>query len=259
MSDQPARRRWPAAVEGTRFAEVRAFEELDSTNRYLLAEARAGAPEGVVAVADFQTGGRGRLGRTWNAPPGASLLVSVLLRPPLRADRAHLLTMAVAMAMADAVASVAGFEPELKWPNDLVIGERKLAGLLAEVDLGPDGSVRAVVVGIGVNVCWDELPPELVGIATACNLVAGRDVSRADLLVAFLRRLDARCDALDRVLFEYRRRLSTIGRRVRAELPSGTVVGTAVDVDHRGALLVETGPGCVVEVAAGDVVHLRLA
>ncbi len=246
-------------MEGTRFAEVRAFAEVDSTNRYLLAEARAGAPEGMVAVADFQTGGRGRLGRAWTAPPGASLLVSVLLRPALPPDRVHRVTMAAALAMADAVSAVAGFEPELKWPNDLLVGDRKLAGVLAEADLGPDGAVRAIVVGIGVNVSWPEVPAELAAIATACNLVTGRDVQRSDLLVAFLERLDARCDSFDRVLSDYRRRLGTIGRRVRVDLPNGVVVGTAVDVDQRGALLVETAPGCVVEIAAGDVVHLRPA
>ena len=102
----------------------------------LLDEARTGAPEGLVAVADHQTAGRGRLDRTWEAPPGSSLLVSVLLRPALDADEAHRVVMAAALALADAVGEVAGFTPDLKWPNDLVVGERKLAGLLAEREPG---------------------------------------------------------------------------------------------------------------------------
>src|ERR1051325_2188638 len=108
--------------------DVRPFTELDSTNRWLLDEARRGAPEGVVAVADHQTAGRGRLGRTWEAPAGASLLTSILLRPALPLERRHLVTTAVALAGAAAI-SEAG--PLLKWPNDLLIGNRKVAGVLA--------------------------------------------------------------------------------------------------------------------------------
>ncbi|MCZ7534797.1 MAG: biotin--[acetyl-CoA-carboxylase] ligase [Acidimicrobiia bacterium] len=141
-------------LRGTRFAEVRWFAEIDSTNRYLLDEAAASAPEGLVAVADVQTAGRGRLGRRWEAPSGASLLASALLRPDLPAERLHLVTVAAGVAAARAVADLAGIRAGLKWPNDLVIGGRKLAGLLAET---PGG--RALVVGMGLNVKWAAFPP----------------------------------------------------------------------------------------------------
>src|SRR3954452_9704987 len=130
----PARR----ALAGTRFGDVRWVDETGSTNADALALARQGAPEGIVLVADHQTAGRGRQGRTWEAPAGASLLTTILLRPP--AAVAGLVTMAVALAASDAVADVAGFEPRLKWPNDLVwpgdgsAPARKLAGILAEAD-----------------------------------------------------------------------------------------------------------------------------
>ncbi len=129
---------WGAGAGADRFA-VRRFASIDSTNRWVLDEARAGAPEGLVAVADHQAAGRGRRGRTWEAAPGSSLLVSVLLRPgawrpALGPDRVHLLTMAAGLALADAVGLVAGIEAGLKWPNDLVVGDRKLAGLLAEAE-----------------------------------------------------------------------------------------------------------------------------
>src|SRR5262249_27789658 len=156
------------------------FDSLDSTNRYVLDEARRGAPEGLVAVADFQTAGRGRRGRGWGAPPGASLLASVLLRPALGPGRTPPGWMAGGAAMAEAVTRVAGFTPGLKWPNDLVVGDRKLAGILAE----RDGD--AVVVGTGVNVDWHEFPPEIAATATACNLEAGHAVDRRALLDAFL-------------------------------------------------------------------------
>jgi BirA family transcriptional regulator, biotin operon repressor / biotin---[acetyl-CoA-carboxylase] ligase len=233
------------------FHEVRWFDSLDSTNRYLLDEARRGAPEGIVAVADHQTAGRGRRGRDWVAPPGSSLLVSVLLRPSLAPEQTQLVAMACGVAMADAVERVAGFAPALKWPNDLVVGDRKLAGILAEADNG------AVVVGIGVNVNWHEFPPDLAESATACNLEAGRAVDRRELLTAFLHELGARYADLRRVPAEYQRRLATLGRRVSLEQPGGEVVGRAVGVGESGALRVERDDGRVMEIHVGDVVHLR--
>ena len=129
------------ASYGYKIWDVRRHADLDSTNRQAADLARAGAPEGVVVVADHQTAGRGRLGRVWDAPPGSSLLMTVLLRPALDAARLHLVTMAVALAAADACAEVAGFVPELKWPNDLVVQDRKLAGILAEA--GFEGACRS--------------------------------------------------------------------------------------------------------------------
>src|SRR5689334_10678627 len=154
------------------FTDVRWFAELDSTNRYLVDEARAGAPAGVVAVADHQTAGRGRLGRTWIAPPGAALLVSVLLRPRLPADRVHLVTLAAALALVDALPDAGA---RIKWPNDVVVDDRKLAGILAEADSG-----GAVVVGMGCNVRDDWFPEELRDVAAAFP------IDRRELLVAWL-------------------------------------------------------------------------
>jgi BirA family biotin operon repressor/biotin-[acetyl-CoA-carboxylase] ligase len=244
--------------------EVRRFASVDSTNRYLLDEARAGAPEGLVAVADHQDAGRGRQGRAWTAPRGSSLLVSVLLRPAVAPDRLMLVTMAAGVALAEAVEQVAGFTATLKWPNDLVVGERKLAGLLAEADI-PAGASRpaAVVVGAGCNVQWDAFPPELAATATACNVEAGRPVDRDELLSAFLDRLDARYGALDGVAEAYRDRLGTLGRRVRVELGPGagerTVFGVAAGIDGSGRLLVDVEGAERLELSAGDVFHLRPA
>ncbi|MGH9135518.1 MAG: biotin--[acetyl-CoA-carboxylase] ligase, partial [Acidimicrobiales bacterium] len=199
-----------------RFVDVQRVVETGSTNSDLLALARQGAPEGTVLVADHQTAGRGRMGRTWEAPPGSSLLVSVLLRPPV--EVADLVTMVAGLAMADAV----GPEVRLKWPNDLVIDDRKLAGLLAEADWSGGGQSPAVVVGIGVNVAW---APEG---AVAC----GGD--REELLASFLTALDARYGELvatgDRaaVLAAWRTRSATLGRRVRVQRGGGEIEGTAV-------------------------------
>lgn len=242
---------------------IRRFATIDSTNRWLLDEARSGAPEGLVAVADEQTAGRGRRGRTWTAAPGSSLLVSVLVRPSLAAERLHLVTMAAGLALSDAIAQVAGVTAALKWPNDLVVDDRKLAGILAEAEIGAGGEVSAVVVGVGCNVSWDAVPSDLVGIATACNLEAGRPVERAEVLDAYLEQLAVRLDDLASVEHDYPGRLATLGRRVRVDLGDRVLEGTATGVDAAGRLLVDPDPGYnvgeVVAVAAGDVVHLRTA
>jgi BirA family biotin operon repressor/biotin-[acetyl-CoA-carboxylase] ligase len=200
----------------------------------------------------------------------------VLLRPP--AGVAGAVTMAVAVSMADAVAALAGVEPGLKWPNDLVVDDRKLAGILAEADWPAGATMSAgwrapaahervpMVVGIGLNVSWPA-PAEagdLAGTATALNWL-GADVDRADLLVAFLRRLDARYGELVRsgsaesVMAEWRRRSATLGRRVRVDIGPDDVEGTAVDVTDEGHLIVETSEGDRRTFAVGDVVHLRPA
>lgn len=237
---------------------IRRLTEIDSTNRYALDAARGGEPSGLVVVADHQTAGRGRLGRTWEAPAGASLLMSVLLRPGVRLEAMHVLTMAAGLAMADAVEAVAGFAPTIKWPNDLLAGDRKLAGMLTEAEV-TDGEVTAVVVGIGVNVMWTDFPPEIAETATACNLVAGREVSRDALLDAFVDRYGVRLADLDAVSEDYRARLGTLGQRVRIELADETFEGEAVGVGDDGSLEVRTGPGTTRTVTAGDVVHLRPA
>jgi BirA family biotin operon repressor/biotin-[acetyl-CoA-carboxylase] ligase len=177
--------------------------------------------------------------------------VSVLLRPALARERAPVVTMACGVAMVAAVARVAGFTPGVKWPNDLVVGDRKLAGILAEADAG------AVVVGAGVNVDWEQFPPELAATATACNLVAGHPVDRRELLDAYLHELDRRYADLDIVVPEYRSRLVTLGRRVRVERQDGDLVGQAVAVGDTGDLRVEDEHGEIVDVRVGDVVHLR--
>ena len=250
------------------FADVRRVASTGSTNTDLVRLARDGAPEGVVLVADHQTAGRGRLGRTWQAPPGSSLLASVLCRPRLPMRRAHLVTVAAGLAALDAVEAVAGSRPQLKWPNDVVVdgpgGTRKLAGLLAE-SVGTGGSLAAVVVGMGMNVRWpDELPDDIAAGATSVHQVAGRDVAVDDVLAAWLdafghryRRLHAE-DGVVVTADDHRRACTTIGRRVAVELPDGTVEGQAVDVDPDGHLVVDVDGGRRT-FAVGDVVHLRPA
>ena len=261
-----------------RFTDVRWMAETGSTNADVMQLARQGEPEGVVLVADHQTAGRGRAGRTWTAPPGSSLLGTILLRPP--ASVAPLVTFALAVAAAEAVESLAGFSPGLKWPNDLVVedgvgGTRKLAGILAEAEWPPSahhsGGYRVpapheratVAAGIGMNVDWPlDLPDDLAEIAVALNHVCGRSIDRRVVLDAILDRFDLHYGRLvggdaPGVLADWRTRSSTIGRRVRVDLGPDDVEGMAVDVTAEGHLVVDSVDGRQRTLAVGDVVHLR--
>jgi BirA family biotin operon repressor/biotin-[acetyl-CoA-carboxylase] ligase len=213
---------------------VETTEEIDSTNAELLRRAAAGAPHGLVLVADHQTAGRGRLGRRWEAEPGAALLVSVLLRPDLPPERLHLLTMAAGIA---AVHAAGG---SLKWPNDVVVGARKLAGLLAEAT--PD----AVVIGMGLNLRRSDVE----GAISLEELTGETD--RDAVLQRWLIAFDDRLAQLDDLVGEYRAMCSTIGQQVRVDLGHETFEGVATDVTDAGHLVVAGR-----EVTAGDVVHLR--
>jgi BirA family transcriptional regulator, biotin operon repressor / biotin---[acetyl-CoA-carboxylase] ligase len=266
-----------AELGDSRFADVRWVAETGSTNSDVMALARDGAGEGVVLVADQQHSGRGRQGRRWLAPPRSSLLLSVLLRPP--ADLVGSVGLVAGVALAEAVEERTGCRAGLKWPNDLIVGDRKLAGILAEADWPPgitaSGGWRApashdrlaVVVGIGLNVNWPsdpaEVPGEVAEVATALNHQVGDDVDRVALLVALLRRLELHYTALVRerspasVLAVWRQRSATLGRRVRVDLGTDDVEGTAVDVTDEGHLVVETLEGTRRTFAVGDVIHLR--
>jgi len=217
-----------------------------------------------VAVAERQTAGRGRLGRTWEAPPGSSLLVSVLLRPSMSPAHVHTTTMVAGIAASDACEEIAGFRPLLKWPNDIVVGDRKLGGILAEAEIEHD-VVDAVIVGMGLNVNWDRPPPALSEVAVSAGEAAGRPVDGDALLTRFLARLGEHYGALVEpggwrgALDNYRRLCSTLGRQVRVELAHETLTGRAVEISPEGHLQVQVPGRGVQRVVAGDVVHLRPA
>ena len=239
-----------------------------STNVDLLARANTdvGLPEGQVLVAEEQTAGRGRLGRTWTSVPGASLTFSVLLRPAtVPASRRGWLPLLAGVAVASAVRSATGVGAMLKWPNDVLVGDRKLAGILAEQS--PDGS--AVVMGIGVNVATpaDALPVSPTGLPATSLLAEGASVSREALLRAIIGELGRWYTAFRAdpdpvrtgLLDAYRPLCATLGRQVRVELPVGRfMTGVARDIDPDGRLLVSDNPGDQpMAISAGDVVHVR--
>lgn len=230
---------------------VRLLPAAGSTNEVAAADP---VPRSVV-VADHQTAGRGRLDRSWSTPPGTALTFSLVLRPALPDPQWSLLPLAVALGASDAIASLTGVRPELKWPNDLLIGGRKLSGILLERVPGRDDAGPVVIAGIGINVGMraEQLPVE----GATSLAVEGVAVDRADLLGALVAGVDARVAELaaDRsaVLAAYRETCVTLGRQVRVHLPTGgELTGLAQDVDDDGRLVVDGVP-----VGAGDVVHVR--
>ncbi|HSK54470.1 MAG TPA: biotin--[acetyl-CoA-carboxylase] ligase [Jiangellales bacterium] len=255
----------------TPWSDVRAVPTTGSTSSDVADLARDGTPEGLVLLAAHQSRGRGRLGRSWTAPPGTSLACSALLRPEaVPVSRWSWLSLLAGVAVAEAVDDVSGVSALLKWPNDVLVGDRKLAGILAERIETPSG--HAVVLGVGLNVTArpEDLPEGGTSLAAE---VAGRGTGEnpggpalVPVAVALLRRLGegyrawtgVTGDPAGGLAEDYRRRCGTLGRRVRADLPGGThVEGTAVDLDAAGRLVVRVVDGRQVIVGAGDVVHLR--
>jgi BirA family transcriptional regulator, biotin operon repressor / biotin---[acetyl-CoA-carboxylase] ligase len=233
------------------------FDVIDSTNTWLAARAVEGAPEGLVAVADFQSAGRGRLDRQWESPAGASLLCSILLRPDVGPDQLQLVVACVALAARAAMVRLSGVRPALKWPNDLTVNDEKIAGLLAEI-VSVDERL-AVVVGIGVNLTYEG--PDSVR-ATSVRAETGVTISPPALLDIVLDELETRRALLDSadgqavLRAEYQRALETLGQMVRVDRPHDVVVGRATAVDEYGQLIVVVD-GQEVAIAVGDVVHVR--
>lgn len=233
------------------------FDVIDSTNTWMAERALEGAPEGLVAFADFQSAGRGRLDRQWESPPGASLLCSILLRPDLAPDQLQLVVACVALAARAALVRLSGVRPALKWPNDLIVGDAKIAGLLAEI-VSVDERL-AVVVGIGVNLTHQG--PANV-LSTSVRSASGVTITPPALLDILLDELEARRALLDSadgqasLRDEYRRALVTLGQMVRVERTNDAIVGLAKSVDEFGQLIVLVEKDEVL-VTVGDVVHLR--
>ncbi len=244
----------PVTHEGWR---VDVVDESASTNAELGDRFRAGEGERLALAAQHQTAGRGRLGRDWVVTPGSSLTVSFLLEPDVAAPRWTWLPLLTGVAAARAVSAVTGLAAGLKWPNDVLLGEAKVGGILLE-RIEHEGRAAAVVgVGLNVHQDRDELPVE-----TATSLaVEGAATDRTTLLTALLRELDAAYDAWLRgedLRPAYLGLCTTVGRRVRVTVPGGALDGEAVDVDPDGRLVVRTASG-EEHLGAGDVVHVRPA
>lgn len=240
-------------------ARIDCFDEIDSTNSYLKRIAFSGADDGTVAIAERQTMGRGRKGRSFESAAGKGLYLSVLLRPPLAPEELLPLTGLIAAAVCRAADRAGGVRTQIKWTNDIILNGRKLGGILTEPGLGA-GGVEYVVAGIGLNVSQrtEDFTDEVAPIATSLARETGRTVSRAALAAALLEELDALYDALLRgdtapYLADYRARCVTIGREVQLLWQDAREHVTALDVDGQFGLIVRRESGAVETIRTGEV------
>ena len=235
------------------------FESLPSTNTELARLASEGAPEGVSVVADEQTAGRGRLQRAWSSPKGAGLYFSLLLRPTIPQNYWPLITFMAAIAVGDALREAAALETDIKWPNDLLSGERKICGILAEAMDTPAG--RAVILGIGINLTQSAFPPELENVATSVAEASGRPVEREQILAALLDALSRWYALLEnpaQIVDAWSNRSSyAIGKLVQVSNGDDVWQGTTCGVEPDGALRLRTSSGEIKIVRAGDVYSIR--
>ncbi|MGI6129367.1 MAG: biotin--[acetyl-CoA-carboxylase] ligase, partial [bacterium] len=235
---------------------VHYFSQTGSTNDVARELAQMGAEEGTLVLAEEQVSGRGRRGRPWLSPVGDGIFASIILRPQLLPAQATLLTLTAAVAAAEAIRKLTNLPVGIKWPNDLLLNECKVAGILTEMSAEID-TIFHVIVGIGINVNNDSFPPELCHIATSLAKEKGQAVSRRDLLQFFLQRFEQWYDLLpagrEEILTRWRELSVTLGRQVTIYSPQATLRGQALDIDQEGALLLLTDDGHEERILSGDV------
>lgn len=237
---------------------VHYFEELGSTNIQAKLEAESGAAEGTLVVADMQTAGRGRRGRSWNSPGGTNVYFTLILKPSYGPDMASMVTLVMALAVASGIYETCGLEAGIKWPNDVVVNGKKVCGILTEMS-AEHGVIRHVVIGVGVNVGLQEFPPEIGTTAASLQAECGREVSRAALVANIMKFFEKYYESfrqninLSGILEKYNGLLVNRDREVRVLDPKGEFRGIARGIDERGQLLVECGDGSIRSVYAGEV------
>ena len=230
--------------------------ETDSTNLWIKRLAKEGASEGTLALAEFQSAGRGRLGRSWEVPEGTSVMMSILLRPKFEPQYAPTLTLVMGMAVAKAVKSL-GFDVSIKWPNDVVVSHKKICGILTEMGVR-DGKIDYAVIGVGINVNIREFPEEMADKATSLYLESGREFDRNQIpglvmeaFEEYYEKFAATCD-LSGLKVEYESILANYNQPVRV-LAKEPYEGVARGITDGGELLVEKTDGTIVAVSAGEV------
>ena len=239
-------------------ALVHRFEVIDSTNTYAKQIAQQGAEHGTAVLAQSQTGGRGRLGRSFHSPVGCGIYLSLILRPQCEASQLMHLTCAVGVAVCDAVEEVTGFRPGIKWTNDLVWGKRKLGGILTELGF-EHGRISYAVAGIGLNCTQsqEDFPPEIRHMAASLTCATGKPLSIPQLEDAMIRHIRAMADTLltdqGNWMERYRADCITIGQQICVVRGDELRYGTALSVDHDGGLVVQYSEGFIETVTSGEV------
>lgn len=246
------------------FSKCLYIHQVDSTQQVLKKLAVQDAPEGIIAITEHQTRGRGRQGRDWASPPGRNLYFSILLRPKLAPGEVQLLNLAAGLAVRAALSEEYGVRAELKWPNDVLAGEKKICGILSETAGEPDRVYYAVTgIGVNTNLPREDMSAEIVGTATSVLLETGKLTPRPLLLSQIFTRLSALLEVLtgdngkQKLLATYRENCATLGKKVRVIEDANEFIGIAEDVTDQGAIIVNIG-GEKKIFAAVDVQHLRL-
>ena len=238
--------------------ELCCFESIDSTNEEAKRRGEAGAPDGSIYVADNQTNGKGRRGRTWLSPAGEDIFFTILLRPDLPLNSVSMLTLVAASAVAEAVDKVTGQECQIKWPNDIVLNRKKVCGILTEMNMEID-SIAYVVVGVGINVNRMEFREDIAETATSLKKESGLSIKRAELLSeilsAFFRdyKLFLEKQDLSPFLESYNQKLVNVGREVKIIKKGEEIIRTAIGINDRGELIVKDAEGNTEHIFSGEV------
>lgn len=236
---------------------VHFVEEVDSTNEWAKKLGKDGAEHGTLAVADYQSAGKGRLGRKWTAPSGSCVTMSILLRPDFEPQYAPMLTVVMGLSVAQAAQKI-GVETLIKWPNDVVVSRKKICGILTEMSV-EEGNIRYVVSGVGINVNLDTIPDELADKATSLYLETGKKFDRNEMIAYVMEAFEQNyekfaktCD-LTFLQEDYNRMLANLGQPVRVLDPITPYEGIARGIDEKGELIVEKTDGTRICVSAGEV------
>lgn len=234
------------------------FEETDSTNNVIKKMAEEGAPEGQLAIAEIQTGGKGRRGRSWSSPKGSGIWMSFLLRPQVDPMKASMLTIVAAMAAREAVAACTGVEALIKWPNDIIVNGHKICGILTELSAEMH-MINYVVIGVGINVNTEKFPEEIRNTASSLYIETGRKCNRSRIIAAFGSAFEKyyamflKKENLSDIVSEYDKYLVNINRKVRIIENSSELIATAGGINEEGELLVTDDEGREHIVRSGEV------
>jgi BirA family biotin operon repressor/biotin-[acetyl-CoA-carboxylase] ligase len=237
--------------------EIAYFSELDSTNRTAKELAVEGAPEGTLVVAEQQTKGRGRIGRNWHSPFQEGIYASLILRPKLPPAEAPKITLATGVSVAETLLVITPLKPAIKWPNDILVGGRKICGILTETSTEMD-AIDFVVVGVGINVNNREFPDDLKEIATSVYLETGRTFDRVTLMQEFLRQFERFYSLFLHSGFEsigkrWRELAMLLGKEVTVRMIDRTCRGRVMELDRDGALLIKDESGELERIYSGDI------
>lgn len=250
-------------IKGDIGREIIFLENTDSTNNIAMEFADKGALHGTVAIADAQTRGKGRLGRAWVSPPKSNIYMSVILRPAIEPKDATLLTVMSGVACTAAIRRLTGLQVKIKWPNDLMVSDKKLGGILTEIKSDPDRIIFAVIgIGINVNIRLNAFPSEIQSVATSIRRELGKAQSRTFLIAEILKEIERWYEVLisagkKTLLEEWKQCSSTLGKKVKVIIGKETLSGTAENIDAGGMLMLRLPSGILKKVSSGDLTILR--